>query len=119
MRGDRKDSNASVWAAEQGTLKSSGDAVALDRLLIKGLFNKKEPEVEGDELSLDHTLQRLLKKLQQWSRILCAAPQVCAAPRCDHPHEEAGSVSRPLGSRPQLPPWQDDILTCSSECASP
>ena len=85
VRGDREAGNLGVWAAEQGTLKDSGNAVALDRLLIGALFNKKEPEVEGDELSLDHTLQRLLKKLQQWSRILCAAPQARPVPRCGHP----------------------------------
>lgn len=54
--------------------------MVLDRLLVGALFNKKEPEVEGDQLSFEHTLQRLLKKLQQWSRIVCSTPQVCPLP---------------------------------------
>ena len=75
----------------QGTLRGSGGAVALDRLLIGALFNKKEPEVEGDELSFEHTLARLLKKLQQWSRIVCSSPQVRAAPPHAVPPAETSS----------------------------
>lgn len=69
------------YAAAGGTAQGTGSSgrpqtVTLDRLLVGNLFNKKEPEVEGDCLSFEHTLQRLLKKLQTWSRITCTTASV-------------------------------------------
>eukprot|EP00884_Botryococcus_braunii_P009147 jgi/Botrbrau1/18233/Bobra.53_1s0087.1 len=46
-----------------------GGLIKLDKLLIGGLFNKKEPQVEGDLNSFDDTLRRLLGKLHLHHRI--------------------------------------------------
>ena len=42
----------------------------LNRLLVGALFNKKEPQVEGDCHPRSDTLQRLLGKLQLWTRVI-------------------------------------------------
>ena len=41
----------------------------LNRLLVGALFNKKEPQAVGDEHPQLDALQRLLGKLQLWTRV--------------------------------------------------
>lgn len=42
----------------------------LNQLLVGALFNKKEPQAVGDRHSWADALQRLLGKLQLWTRVV-------------------------------------------------
>jgi hypothetical protein len=46
------------------------------RLLVGALFNKKEPQQEGDQHPFDDTLRRLLSKLQLFHTITRSTPEV-------------------------------------------
>ncbi|CAL5226777.1 g9634 [Coccomyxa viridis] len=59
---------------EQQHLAAPGGCIKLDRLLIGGLFNKKEEQKEGDVHPLDDTLKRLLSKLQVYHTISRPTP---------------------------------------------
>lgn len=50
--------------------------IGLCRLLIGGLFNKKEEQKDGDAHPLDDTLKRLLSKLQVYHTISRPTPTV-------------------------------------------
>ncbi|KAK9814155.1 hypothetical protein WJX72_001321 [[Myrmecia] bisecta] len=55
--------------AEANGLPAGQHALKLDKLLLSCLFNKKEPQMEGDVHPLDDTMQRLLGKLQIYHRV--------------------------------------------------
>ena len=44
-------------------------SMKLNRLLVGALFNKKEPQAVGDGHPRADALQRLLSKLQLWTRV--------------------------------------------------
>lgn len=46
------------------------------RLLVGHLFNKKEPQQEGDEHAMEDTFKRLLSKLQMFHTISRSTPEV-------------------------------------------
>ena len=52
------------------------DELTLDRLLVGSLFNKKEPQVEGDAHPWDDAFMRLLSKLQLFHRVVRSSDQV-------------------------------------------
>lgn len=46
--------------AAANDLQQSNDSLKLDRLMISNLFNKKEPQMEGDASSVEDIMKRLL-----------------------------------------------------------
>ena len=46
--------------AAANDLQQSNDSLKLDRLMISNLFNKKEPQMEGDACSVIDIMKRLL-----------------------------------------------------------
>lgn len=50
--------------AAANSLQQGDDSLRLDRLMVSNLFNKKEPQVEGDTCPLQDVLKRLLGGLR-------------------------------------------------------
>lgn len=61
----------SVLAAYVTTngLELGGGSIKLDKLMISNLFNKKEPQLEGDPCPLEDVVKRLLGKLQLFHKV--------------------------------------------------
>ena len=80
-------------------------AGALPRLLVGHLFNKKEPQQEGDSHSFDDTMRRLLSKLAMFHTISRSTPEV---------HSLQPSPSQPPSKRQkarQTPQTETQIYT--------
>ena len=46
--------------AAANDLQRSNDSLKLDKLMVSSLFNKKEPQMEGDACPVEHVMKRLL-----------------------------------------------------------
>lgn len=65
---------AAYAAADNLQIDSSN--VKLDKLMVSNLFNKKEPQMEGDACSLEEVVKRLLGKLQLFHKVTRVTEQV-------------------------------------------
>ena len=65
----------SVYTAANGLELGSGN-VKLDKLMVSNLFNKKEPQVEGDACPTEDVVKRLLGKLQLFHKVTRVTEQV-------------------------------------------
>ncbi|BDA49270.1 Eukaryotic translation initiation factor 2D [Coccomyxa sp. Obi] len=61
--------------AEREGLSLVDGALKLDKLLVGHLFNKKEPQQEGDSHPFDDTMRRLLSKLAMFHTISRSTPE--------------------------------------------
>lgn len=50
-------------------LDLGGGSIKLDKLMISNLFNKKEPQLEGDPCPVEEVVKRLLGKLQLFHKV--------------------------------------------------
>ena len=68
----------SVLAAYAATdnLQIDDNAIRLDKLMISNLFNKKEPQMEGDTCPVQDVVKRLLGKLQLFHKVTRVTEQV-------------------------------------------
>ena len=57
-------------------LQIDSGTIKLDKLMISHLFNKKEPQMEGDVCSVEDVFQRLLGKLQLFHKVTRVTEQV-------------------------------------------
>lgn len=62
--------------AAANSLQIDSSSVKLDKLMVSNLFNKKEPQMEGDACPLDEVVKRLLGKLQLFHKITRITEQV-------------------------------------------
>ena len=89
-------------------LQLQGTSIKLDKLMISNLFNKKEPQMEGDTCPFEDVIKRLLGKLQLFHKVsrvtdqvstmqhttlqsascvsihTCVLPALCAQMHCTH-----------------------------------
>lgn len=54
---------------EANSLQLDGNSIKLDKLMVSNLFNKKEPQMEGDACHVEEVVKRLLGKLQMFHKI--------------------------------------------------
>ncbi len=62
--------------AATNSLQIDSSSVKLDKLMVSNLFNKKEPQMEGDARPLEEVVKRLLGKLQLFHKITRVTEQV-------------------------------------------
>lgn len=62
--------------AAADNLQIDSSNVKLDKLMVSNLFNKKEPQMEGDACSLEEVVKRLLGKLQLFHKVTRVTEQV-------------------------------------------
>ena len=62
--------------AAANSLQIDSSSVKLDKLMVSNLFNKKEPQMEGDACPLEEVVKRLLGKLQLFHKITRVTEQV-------------------------------------------
>jgi len=62
--------------AAASSLQIDSSSVKLDKLMVSNLFNKKEPQMEGDTCPLEEVVKRLLGKLQLFHKITRVTEQV-------------------------------------------
>lgn len=55
--------------AAANSLQIDSSSVKLDKVMVSNLFNKKEPQMEGDACPLEEVVKRLLGKLQLFHKI--------------------------------------------------
>ena len=65
---------AAYAAADNLQIDSSN--LKLDKLMVSNLFNKKEPQMEGDACSMEEVVKRLLGKLQLFHKVTRVTEQV-------------------------------------------
>lgn len=65
----------SAYAAANA-LELGDSSIKLDKLMISNLFNKKEPQMEGDSCPLEEVVKRLLGKLQLFHKVTRVTEQV-------------------------------------------
>ena len=58
----------SAYAAANA-LNLADRGIKLDKLMISNLFNKKEPQLEGDPCPVEEVVRRLLGKLQLFHKV--------------------------------------------------
>lgn len=58
-------------------LQHSNDSLKLDKLMVSNLFNKKEPQMEGDACPLDDVMKRLLGRHTTCACSLIIHPGIC------------------------------------------
>lgn len=56
-------------------LQLQGPSIKLDKLMVSNLFNKKEPQLEGDTCPFEDVIKRLLGKLQLFHKVLRVTDQ--------------------------------------------
>ena len=71
----------SVYAAANA-LEMGDGSIKLDKLMISNLFNKKEPQLEGDLCAVEDVVRRLLGKLQLFHKVTRVAEQVGLSEDC-------------------------------------
>ena len=65
----------SAYAAANA-LELGDSSIKLDKLMISNLFNKKEPQMEGDSCPVEEVIRRLLSKLQLFHKVTRVTEQV-------------------------------------------
>ena len=65
----------SAYAAANA-LELGDGSIKLDKLMISNLFNKKEPQMEGDSCPVEEVVRRLLGKLQLFHKVTRVTEQV-------------------------------------------
>lgn len=63
------------YAHQNGLSGASEAGIKLDRFLVAYVFNKKDPQQEGDAHAYDDLLQRLLHKLTLYNKVTRSTPQ--------------------------------------------
>lgn len=71
----------SSYAAANGLELGSGN-LKLDKLMVSNLFNKKEPQLEGDACAMEEVVKRLLGKLQLFHKVTRVTEQVMLILTC-------------------------------------
>lgn len=78
----------SAYAAANA-LELGDSSIKLDKLMVSNLFNKKEPQLEGDSCPVEDVVRRLLGKLQLFHQVTRVTEQVqlsAARPNNGHIH---------------------------------
>jgi len=83
--------------AAANSLQIDSSSVKLDKLMVSNLFNKKEPQMEGDTCPLEEVVKRLLGKLQLFHKITRVTEQVrglsCLVLHFQDPSNSQGSYA--------------------------